>query len=130
MSARHIVVAIACCLSIFDAASQTRIDLEAYKTYREARKGMTMEQLYQEFPAGRFLPAAPTDIHAANHFPEISTKYALTLDERSLLERNSFMVTERLSFVDYHSAYYDGYRKDLPVYISSDALLHALHRTY
>lgn len=130
MSVRYIILAISCVLCMHDAAAQTRIDLEAYKAYREARKGMSLDQLYQEFPTAPFRNGASTDIYTANYFDRINTKYTLTLDERALLERNSFMVTERLDFIDYHTAYLDGYRKDLPVYISSDALLHALHRTY
>ncbi|MBC8124246.1 MAG: DUF3160 domain-containing protein, partial [Candidatus Kapabacteria bacterium] len=33
-------------------------------------------------------------------------------------------------FENYHNAFYDGFIKDLPVYISADAVLHAYHRSY
>jgi hypothetical protein len=64
------------------------------------------------------------------YLDSISLKYSVTDNERELIQRHGFVVTERLSFLDYHSAYLDIYIKDLPVYISSDALLHAFHRSY
>ena len=110
--------------------AQTRIDLEAYEAYKEARAKMTTQALLEEFPAGRFVSSVPTDPMQADFFDAIRTKYTLTNGEIGLLSKNSFMVSERLTFDDYFEAYYDSYTKDLPLYISSDALLHAYHRTY
>jgi hypothetical protein len=54
----------------------------------------------------------------------------LTDYEIELIEKNGFMVSERLNYYTFIHAYWDVYRKDLPVYISSDAILHALHYSF
>jgi len=47
-----------------------------------------------------------------------------------LLEQNRFFVTERLSYNSFGHAFHTVYAHDLPVFISTDAILHALHRSY
>lgn len=110
--------------------AQTRIDVEAYRRYRESRAGLTPEGLLQEYPTGVFLDSVRRSPLTALYLDSLSLKYKVTDNERELIQRHGFVVTERLSFLDYHKAYYDIYTKDLPVYISSDALLHAFHRSY
>lgn len=109
---------------------QTRIDAAAYKEYLKSRKGMTSDGLMTEFPAGDFLGRVSRNPAMAQYLDSITLKYKLTDYERSLLSKNGFVVTERLSFRNFHDAFYDGFIKDLPVYISADAVLHAYHRTY
>lgn len=57
-------------------------------------------------------------------------KYELTDSELGLLQRSRFAVTERLHFDSFRSALYDIFHKDLPVFVSTDAILHALHASY
>jgi len=110
-------------------ASQTRMDVSKYRSMLEERKGMTYADLIQEFDAGRFKDRIEYDIEGADYLDSVLKKYALTPYEQQLLRKNGFVVTERLSFKNYHDAFYDGYHKDLPVFISADAVLHAFHRT-
>jgi len=122
-----IVVAVLCCLT---STAQRRIDVDAYEDYMKSRRGMTTEGLLQEYPAGKFASAMPTNPMDADFFDAIYDAYKLTNDEFGLLAKNSFVVSERLTDHDYYRAYYKAFGKDLPIYISSDALLHAFHRTY
>ncbi len=57
-------------------------------------------------------------------------KYELTESELDLLQRSRFTVSERLSFDSFRSALYDIFHKDLPVFVTTDAILHALHASY
>ena len=57
-------------------------------------------------------------------------KYNLTEPELALLQKNHFVVTERLSFPSFGHALHDIYGKDLPVFVTTDAVLHALHYSY
>ncbi len=109
--------------------SQTRMDVSKYRSMLEERKGMTSADLIQEFDAGRFKDRIEYDTEGADYLDSVLRKYALTPYEQQLLNKNGFVVTERLSFKNYHDAFYDGYVKDLPVFISADAVLHAFHRT-
>ena len=117
-------------VALTQGMAQTRIDLDAYRRYRADREGLTAEGLLREFPAGTFRESVRNNPTTALYFDSIASKYLLTNDERDLIQRHGFVVAERLSFDEYYRAYYDSYQKDLPVYISADALLHAFHRTY
>ena len=60
----------------------------------------------------------------------ITAKYGLTAGELALLEKNRFVVTERLGRFCFGQALHDIYAKDLPVFVTTDAVLHALHMSY
>ncbi len=72
----------------------------------------------------------PANLEAYDYLDSIQIKYELTDDELTALEDRHFVVSERLSFVSMGEAYIDIFRKDLPVFVSTDAILHALHRSY
>lgn len=109
--------------------SQTRMDVSRYRSMLQERKGMKSADLVSEFNAGGFYDRVGYDASKIAYLDSIAAKYQLTPYERQLLLQNGFVVTERLSFDNYHDAFLDGYRKDLPVFISADAVLHALHKT-
>lgn len=110
-------------------ASQTRMDGQKFKKLLDERKGMKAADLVSEFNAGGFYDRVGYDRSQIAYLDSIAEKYTLTPYERQLLLQNGFVVTERLSFDNYHDAFLDGYQKDLPVFISADAVLHALHKT-
>ncbi len=72
----------------------------------------------------------PLNIADYNFLDSIIVKYDLTDGELNLLNQNRFMVTERISRLTYGSVLWDIYRKDLPVMITTDLILHALHKSY
>ncbi|MBK9250016.1 MAG: DUF3160 domain-containing protein [Ignavibacteria bacterium] len=109
---------------------QAQLNTDAYFKYLDEHKNMTAQELLLEFPAGVFAATAPSDLSNAEFFSAIDLKYKFTPYEKELTAKHGFMVTERLSFPTYAAAFADAYVKDLPVYISSDAILHALHRSY
>jgi uncharacterized protein DUF3160 len=57
---------------------------------------------------------------------------SLSLDgaELDVLEKNGFVVSSRLQFPTFLRGYAAIYMADLPVFVSADALLDALHRSY
>lgn len=72
----------------------------------------------------------PLNVADYNFLDSIILKYDLTGDELDLLNKNRFMVTERMAHFSYGSTLWDIYRKDLPVMITTDLILHALHKSY
>lgn len=56
--------------------------------------------------------------------------YKLTDAELAKFKANGFVVSERLGGYSFGEVYYAIYHRDLPVYISSDSVLHAWHRSY
>jgi hypothetical protein len=56
--------------------------------------------------------------------------FQLGAKEIELFKKNGFVVSARMSEQDFAGLFYRIYSRDLPVFISADALLHAWHRSY
>jgi hypothetical protein len=91
---------------------------------------MTVNDLLKEYPAGYFLSDATTDFLSSDYANDIKSKFSLTDYEISLINKHGFMVSERLNYYTFIHAFWDIYQKDMPVYISTDAILHALHFSF
>ncbi len=111
-------------------AQTSNFNLEAYKLFLQTHQNISTQALLQLYDAGKFAGNIQQDYNSAVYFDSIDAKYKLTDYEKSLLKQNGFMVSERLSYQEYGEALQDIYQKDLPVYISTDAILHALHKSY
>ena len=105
-------------------------DTSAYRQFLSAHQNLTTEQLTSLYPAGSFLREASTSFLSARYFDSIQAKYSLTLAEKDLLGRQGFVVTERLLYPSYGDAFLSIYNGDLPVFVSTDAVLHALHMSW
>lgn len=109
---------------------QTYFTVENYKQFLSSHKDMTKDQLYELHPAGSFQIKINCNYSSASYFDSINIKYGLTGFEKELIRNNGFMVSERLTAKSFGHAFADIYKKDLPVFISTDAILHAFHRSY
>lgn len=105
-------------------------DIQAYKTFLASHKDMTSVQLLALHPAGSFRAEARADAGSAQYFDSINAHYTLTAYEKSLLDKHSFIVTERLRPNSFGDAFVEIWKHDLPVFVSTDALLHALHMSW
>lgn len=56
--------------------------------------------------------------------------FRLNPQETDVFKKNGFVVSERMGAASFAEMYYRIYSRDLPVYISSDSILHAWHRSY
>jgi hypothetical protein len=56
--------------------------------------------------------------------------FQLNSEELAVFKHNGFVVSERMSAPSFADLFYSIYSRDLPVFVSSDALLHAWHRSY
>jgi hypothetical protein len=118
-------------LSIANLTAQTfQLNLQAYKDFLAANKNISYQQLCNLHDAGKFSANIYNNWNNAKYIDSIEIKFGLTSDEQQLLQKNGFVVTERLSKTSFPSAFCDIYNKDLPAFISSDAILHAFHCSY
>ncbi len=116
---------------VLPASAQERdFDVSAYQRYLEAHRDMSGSALLNEHPAP-LLNAKVAGLSLRPLYADsIIQKYGLTPGEQELLRENGFVVTERLSAKNFMSAYEDIWHKDLPVMVSTDAILHAVHMSY
>jgi hypothetical protein len=105
-------------------------NLNAYLEFLQNNQNMTGEQLLQMNPAGTFVEDINQSYSDALFFPQIDSAYNLTEYEKELLQRHGFMVSERLKRISFGQAFLEIYHRDLPVFISTDAVLHAFHQSY
>lgn len=56
--------------------------------------------------------------------------FKLSLPELARFRTNGFVVSERLGNDSFGDVYYDIFTRDLPVFISTDSILHAWHRSF
>ena len=80
--------------------------------------------------AGPFPDRTPEPNEDALYRDSVALEYGLTEGEQALLSRHGFVVTERVHPTSFGDGFLDIYVKDLPVYVSTDAVLHALHMSY
>jgi hypothetical protein len=121
---------IACVLSTGMAGAGTDDFIAEYRQFLDQHQNMTTAQLLSMHPAGQFRETAGAEWESAMYHDLVQNAYNLTDYEKSLLDSHGFVVTERLSKGTFAEQFIDIWHKDLPVFISTDAILHAFHYQY
>ncbi len=116
--------------TVTTSQENSAFDTSAYKQFLSAHQNLTTEQLQSLYSAGTFSAGEPTAYSSAKYFDSINAKYPLSPNEKALLGKHGFVVTERLPAYSYGDAFLQIYNSDLPVFISTDAILHALHMSW
>jgi hypothetical protein len=102
--------------------------VEVFTPTNQYRTGISFDPTTATFWAAfNTDPAVYNLTHAAD--PRL-TDFRFNDQEFSMFATNGFMVSQRLGSYSFADAFYKVYIDDLPVYISTDALLHAWHRSY
>ena len=91
---------------------------------------MSSAQLLDKHPAGLFRAEANLPLESILYLDSMEIKLGLTDYEKSLLQGNGFLVSERLSKESIGMQLLDIWQKDLPIFISTDAILHTFHFAY
>ena len=125
---RCILLAVALRMTV-SAQPTPSFDLHANKVFLSSTKDITSDQLRALHPAGLFQSKRPSAALPA-YFDSICQMYSLTNYEKGLLAEHGFVVTSRLPKQTFMSAFIDVFNKDMPVFVSTDAILHAIHKSY
>ena len=115
-------------ISFLPAFSQT-FSVDTYKDFLATHQSLSTKELMQMHDAGYFTSSV---VNFGNplYYDSVKIKYELTAYEQELLAKHGFAVTERLSNESFGSLFEDVYHKDLPVFVSTDAILYAFHSSY
>lgn len=72
-------------------------------------------------------PTSPWDgKKKPKYFERIDNHLHLDDAEEKLLQQNGFVVLDRLAYANYANAFHDVFQEELPLYVSSDAIMHAI----
>ncbi len=112
-------------------AQDTPFDPALYEKFTEDNKNLTADELLALYPAGKFYPAARTRLVATEYLDSILLRYPITDKERLLLSKNGFVVLpSSIHDMTFGSRFEQIFHYDLPVYVSTDAILHSTHMSY
>lgn len=103
---------------------------DQYKLFLRENHNISPQQLMEKHPAGIFNGARSFNPDNALYFDSLDLKYSFTAGEKALIRNSGFMVTERLSYSSFGEAFLDIWKKDMPVFVSTDAILHTIHISY
>lgn len=120
---------------LFSFFTYGQFNQKSYTDFRDNVKDLTFNELKdlnsnpnQKYYKGYSLTPGANDIV---YLDSVIQKLNLTKEEQELLMQNHFVVSERLNSNSFGSAYQSMvFNKDLPVFISTDLILHALHTSY
>lgn len=132
LATRTLVVSCAVLLGIGLAPTASgAFDVEAYLEFLDSVEDQTARDLIAAHsPFGPYLFRVPDDPAPPEYLDAIIERFSLTSGEQSLLDLHGFMVSERLAYPAYGHVLEVVWHADLPVFVSTDAILHALHRSY
>ena len=73
----------------------------------------------------------PAVFNATNSWPNLRLiDFRLNPQEFAVFQTNGFVVSQRMERPSFADVFYDIYVDDLPVFVTTDAILHAWHRTF
>lgn len=117
-------------IAVTTRAQDDPFNIDEYKAFLQQHQNMQTSELLQMFPAGTFEQNINSNWSSALYSDSVEIKLNLTIDELQKINDNGFVVTERISKNSFGEHFLDIYHHDLPVFISTDAILHALHMSY
>ncbi|WP_437542340.1 DUF3160 domain-containing protein [Sorangium sp. So ce367] len=109
---------------------EQQAELTALLAERDASASMSAEDFASRYPVpfASGLSYAPAD--AAGLSLLQGTALALDEDELAKLSANGFVISSKKSFPTFVYGYESIYSLDLPLYVSADSVLFAVHRSY
>jgi len=91
---------------------------------------MSSQDLLSLYDVGKFRDKIQQFPSPVKYIDSVTQKLKLTDYEKSLLNKNGFFVTERISSPDIIPMFQSIYNADLPIFITTDAILKAFHESY
>ena len=96
----------------------------------EKHQDMTFEQLKAKAIKPRAYSGLDFDPTKITHFDTVNKKLALTDAELAIFKKTGFVSVDQNRRHSFASAYYQIYASDMPVLVTTDSIMHALHKSY
>lgn len=127
-----LITVIISCILTFPALAQSDFSSEVYGNILRSNQDLQSATLLDRHtPASPYFKSQiPVLTGEYSYLDSIGIKYNLTDQESDILFCNGFMVTERELYVGFGQAFQEIYNRDLPVFLTTDAILQALHNSY
>lgn len=96
----------------------------------DAISGWDGQRLMSEYPVSFESDLGFEPLTAINYDLVQASSLALTAEEEATYAKNGFVISEGVASPTFSYAYHTVYGEDLPVFITADSVLDALHRSY
>lgn len=107
------------------------LEAQVFERLLAQHKDMTFDQLRAQAVKPRdFADKLTFDATKASHFDTMNAKLKLTDDELAIFKQNGFVSLDLNRRYSFAAAYFQIYSDDLPVLVTTDSVMHALHRSY
>ncbi len=117
-------------LFTFCVYPQNQFSITEYQNFLNSHQNLSSQELMSMYNGGEFLKHIQNFPSDVLYLDSVEQKFTLTDYEKQLLHTNGFLVTERKSTSDFVQQYTQVWQNDLPVFVSTDAILNAFHRSY
>ncbi len=93
-------------------------------------ENMTYDQLAAGLAKRDYPEQLSLDPTKASYFDRVKKELKLTAEELAIFERNGFVSVDHRQRYSFCSSYYAIYARDLPVLVTTDSILDAVHKSY
>ena len=93
-------------------------------------EGMTFERFKEIFPKPNYRASLSFDPLASKYFNETKESLSMTKEETAIFKAYGVVTVDHARRKGFAETYYEIYGQDLPVLITTDSILHALHKSY
>ena len=106
-------------------------ELEAFEVLRKAHQDLSYEGLVERLgPPRSRLTKLSFDPTRAKYFDLVRERLGLTDREVGMLREQGLVAVDPGTPLTFGTAYHQLYVRDLPVLVTTDSILHAVHRSY
>lgn len=103
---------------------------DAFDAFKEEAGEMTAAQYLRGLPQPRYRSGIGFDPTKVDDYKPVSEALQLTREESALLKQHGFAIVDHEQRYSFGSMYYAIYARDLPVLVTTDSVLHAMHRSF
>lgn len=131
-----LIVLVACplcgCVESINAEPTAQVSVEERRFDDLIRDypDVTYRQLAEQIPRREYVDRLTFDPAKAKYFDETAKRLQLTDIEREMLQKSGFVSIDHGQRYSFGSLYFAVYSNDLPVLITTDSILHAMHCAY
>lgn len=103
---------------------------DVYEPVMKEAANLSVDDFFKKYAPPAYLDKLTYDPKDSPFLAQISEYAGLTAAHDELLQKNGFVAVDKSETHTFASTYLDLYYNDLPVFISSDSLLYALHASF
>lgn len=131
MPSRRILLCVLALVVSFTPRGTPAIDVGAYTQFlASTRDWETAQILASREPFGPYRDGVGGKANDPRYLADVDRWLHLTAGEQALLKQHGFVISERWRTGAFAPAFEDIHARDLPVFVSTDAILHAVHKSY